>query len=191
MSVAGISSSSLFDFSAQSTQNGPSKVQQFKQEFQQLGQDLQSDNLSAAQTDFANLQKPGQSSSSSSSSQTSSPIQQALNQLSQDLQSGNLSGAQQDYSQIQQDIQNRVAQSQGQGQAQGHHHHHHGGGSTEASAINQAFQQLGQALQSGNLTTAQQAYSTLQQDLPQLGQSSAQQTTASSQPSSTGVSVTV
>jgi outer membrane protein assembly factor BamD (BamD/ComL family) len=186
MSVSGISSS-LVDY-IPGGQNGPSKIQQFKQEFQQLGQDLQSGNLSAAQADFATLQKPGQTSSNSSSSQTSSPIQQAFNQLSQDLQSGNLSGAQQDYSQIQQDIQNRLAQGQAQGH---HHHHHHGGGSSEASAITQAFQQLGQALQSGNLTTAQQAYSTLQQDLPQFGQSSAQHATASSPSSSTGVSVSV
>jgi hypothetical protein len=53
---------------------------------------------------------------------------------------------------------------------------------------------LGQALQSGNLTSAQQAYSTLQQDLPQFGQTSAQtsaqQTQSSSQSSSNGVSVT-
>jgi hypothetical protein len=48
------------------------------------------------------------------------------------------------------------------------------------------FEQLGQALQSGNLSSAQQAYNSLAQDLQQLGQSG--QTSA--QPSSaTTVSV--
>ena len=51
MSVSGISSSNLFD-SNQSVQNN---MQKFRQEFQQLGQDLQSGNLSAAQSDFATL----------------------------------------------------------------------------------------------------------------------------------------
>ena len=45
MSVAGILSSGLFNYAAQSVNNN---VQQFRQEFQQLGQDLQSGNLSAA-----------------------------------------------------------------------------------------------------------------------------------------------
>jgi len=62
--------------------------------------------------------------------------------------------------------------------AQPHHHHHGGGG--EASAISQEMQQLGQALQSGNLTSAQQAYSTLQQDFQQAGQGNGQQSQSSS-----------
>ena len=60
MSVAGILSSSLFNYSIQSAQ---SKLQQSRQVFQQLGQDLQSGNLPAAQTDFAALQPSGSSSS--------------------------------------------------------------------------------------------------------------------------------
>ena len=64
MPVAGISSSNLFDFTSQSVQN---RKQQFQQELQQLGQDLQSGNLSAAQTDFATIQQSGQQISSISS----------------------------------------------------------------------------------------------------------------------------
>ena len=41
MSVSGISSSNLFDSINQTTQNN---MQQFRKEFQQLGQDLQSGN---------------------------------------------------------------------------------------------------------------------------------------------------
>jgi predicted nuclease of predicted toxin-antitoxin system len=177
MSVSGISSSSLFDYSTQNIQN---KMQQFRQEFQQLGQDLQSGNLSAAQADFATLQQFGPQTNSTSSSQSNNPIAQEFNQLSQDLQSGNISAAQQDYATIQQDFQNQAAQGH-------HHHHHHGGG---ASVISQLLGQLGQALQSGNLSSAQQAYTALQQDFQQFTQSNgpAQASTQSS-PSSISVNV--
>ena len=196
MSVSGISSSSFYDYN-QTVQN---QQQQFRQEFQQLGQDLQSGNLSAAQSDFATLtgsqtsatsSSSTSSTSSTSSSQSNSPIAQAFNQLSQDLQSGNLSAAQQDYANIQQDFQSQATQ--------GHHHHHHhhssgdsgdsGNSSSSTSgtdSISQLLNQLGQDLQSGNLTTAQQTYSTLQQDFQQFTQNSAW---VSSAQSSTGVSV--
>ena len=85
MSVSGISSS-LYN-----TENVQSGIQQFQQTFRQLGQDLQSGNLSAAQSDFAALQKLQPPGNASSSSQSNSPIAQAFSQLSQDLQSGNLS----------------------------------------------------------------------------------------------------
>jgi hypothetical protein len=49
-----------------------------------------------------------------------------------------------------------------------HHHHHHGGDSQGASAVQQGFNSLGQALQSGNLRNAQTAFASLQQDLQQL-----------------------
>lgn len=162
MSVAGISSS-LLNYTPQSVQNN---FQQFQKEFQQLGQDLQSGNLSAAQSDFATLQKDEPQSSSSSASQNS-PIAQAFSQLSKDLQSGNLSAAQQDYSSLQQDFQNQATQA--------HRHHHHGGGGESGnSSVSQLLSQLGQDLQSGNLTSAQQAYSTLAQDFQQSSSGGAQ-----------------
>jgi outer membrane protein assembly factor BamD (BamD/ComL family) len=37
--------------------------------------------------------------------------------------------------------------------------------------VSQLFEQLGQALQSGNLSTAQQVFSSLQQEFQQLSQS--------------------
>src|SRR5579864_3876779 len=180
MSVSGISSSNLFDSSNQTIQNN---MQQFQKEFQQLGQDLQSGNLSAAQSDFVTLQQLGPQNSSTSAAQSNSPIAQAFNQLAQDLKSGNISGAQQDFAQIQQAFQNQASQ------AQGHHHHHHGGGGG-GNAISQLFDQLGQALQSGNFSSAQTAYNSLVQEFQQLGQGAGQ---AVAQPasaaSSTGVSV--
>ncbi len=119
MSVSGISSSTLYD-----TQSVQSTAQQLRQEFQQLGQDLQSSNLSAAQSDFATLQNLS-AQNSPSTSQTSNPITQAFSQLAKDLQSGNLSGAQQDFATIQQDFKNQSTQGQ-TGATQGHHHHHQG-----------------------------------------------------------------
>jgi outer membrane protein assembly factor BamD (BamD/ComL family) len=188
MSVSGISSSSLF-----STQDVQNNVQQAQQEFRQLGQDLQSGNLAAAQSDFSTLQslQAGSTSSTSSStfSSTSSstqsnyPIAQAFTQLGEDLQSGNLSAAQQDYSTIQQDFQNQASQNQA-GPTGSHHHHHHGGGS---NAINQLFDQLGTELQAGDLATAQQTYSSLAQ---QLGQSSTSSSTDLPSPPTLNFSIT-
>ena len=157
MSIAGILSSSFSNYNIQNVQ---SRMQQFEQEFQQLGQDLQSGNVSGAQSDFATLQQSAPQ--ASSSSQSASPIAQAFNQLATDLEAGNTTAAQQDYSTIQQDFQNQGAQMHH------HHHHHHGGGGSQSNAIEQMFQQLGRDLQSGQLSAPQQAYGALQQDLQQF-----------------------
>lgn len=157
MSVSGISAQNLAVYQAQQaqqTQQARSGRTQLQQEFQQLGQDLQSGNLSGAQADFSTLQQiaPGGSTAATTSSNS---ISQEFTQLGQDLKSGNLSAAQQDYSKVQQDYQS----------AHGTHHYHHHGGGGSSDQVNQLFQQLGQELQSGSLSTAQQSYSTLQQDL--------------------------
>ena len=169
MSIAGILSSSLFNSNSQAI----SPQQQFQKEFQQLGQDLKSGNLSAAQSDFATLQQNSTSSSATTSASNSSAIAQAFSQLGKDLQSGNLSAAQQDFSNIQQDTQSQSTQ------AHGHHHHHHGGGggggssSSSQSTLAQEFAQLGQDLQAGNVSAAQQAYSAVQQSFAAFGANSA------------------
>jgi hypothetical protein len=155
MSVSGISSSSLFDLL--NSVSGPSQQQQLQQEFQQLGKDLTAGDLSAAQSDFATLQKDAPA-ATSTAAQSNSPIAQAFQQLSQDLQSGNLSGAQQDFSTIQQDVQAHGG---------GHHHHSESASGSQQNPITELFTELGQALQSGNLSVAQQAYTSLQQDFQQ------------------------
>jgi outer membrane protein assembly factor BamD (BamD/ComL family) len=139
------------------TSSMSSQLQQFQQEFKQLGTDLTSGNISAAQSDFVTLQNDLQqtSSTSASTSQSSSPIAQAFSQLSQALQSGNLSAAQQSYSTIQQDFQSQALQM--------HHSHHHNSGGGQQSQASQLFEQLGQDLQSGNLSNAQSDFSSLQQ----------------------------
>ena len=171
MSIAGILSSTLFNSNSQAIS---SSQQQFRQEFQQLGQALQSGNLSAAQADFATLQQNSPSATATASAASNSPIAQAFSQLGKDLQSGNLSAAQQDFSNIQQGTQSQGAPSHG------HHRHHHGGGagSGQQSNIAQEFAQLGRDLQAGNVSAAQQAYSAVQQSFASFGANSASTTAA-------------
>jgi hypothetical protein len=164
------------------TKDVANKMQQMQSEFQQLGQDLQSGNLSAAQSDFTTLTQldPNLSSTSTTSatastaaataSQTTNPIQQAFAQLAQDLQSGNLSAAQKDFSTLQQTMQSAMA-------VHGHHHHHQSESSQDSSQqnpIEQMFSQLGQDLQSGNLSAAQTDFTSLQQQFQQISQNGLQ-----------------
>jgi outer membrane protein assembly factor BamD (BamD/ComL family) len=180
MSVLGIAGSSLFQYLSGLSQSNNSSQSNFRQEFQQLGQDLQAVNLSAAQSAFQALQPQGTTPQTPATSQTSNnPIANAFTQLGQDLSSGNLSAAQQDYSTIQQDAQ-QISQS-------AHHFHHHHAASSQNSSsqnsISQLFAQLGQDLQSGSLSTAQAAYTSLQQAFQQLGAPAVATSPVSSTPS--------
>jgi outer membrane protein assembly factor BamD (BamD/ComL family) len=202
MSIIGILASNLFAAgtaqNTQSSQNAPSKFQQIKAGFQQLGQDLQSGNLTQAQSDFATLSQnfPGASQSTAASTNaaataSNNPLLQAFAQLGQDLQSGNLQAAQQDFTNLQQDLQQNSSQQVG-----GHHHHHHHAESSQSSSssqqnnpIVQAFSALAQDLQAGNLSGAQSAFATLQNDLQQIGgflAAGSNGTSSTAVPSSTG-----
>src|SRR5271163_1084704 len=192
MSISGIANTALSSLltATQSAQSGQGK-------FQQLGQDLQAGNLTQAQQYYATLSQnfPNAQSATTaapSSANRSNPIAQAFAALSRDLQNGNISGAQQDYATIQQDFQQ---QQQGAGQV--HHHHHHGGGGDgqQGSQVSSALNSLATALQAGNLSNAQTAFATLQQDLEQLTEGSVTGSTSgssssSSQSSGSGLSVT-
>jgi hypothetical protein len=197
MSISGIASSILSGFTG--SHHVQTKFEQIRDEFKQLGQDLQAGNLSQAQQDFTalsqNLPSVSQSSASQVASQvssatgatgsatSSSALLQEFNQLGQALQSGNLQAAQQDYTAIQQTAQQNAGTVQSNAQQVGGHHHlhHHHvesseGTSSSASsstqqtnAIDQAFSQLAQTLQSGNIQGAQQAFTALQADLQQIG----------------------
>jgi len=177
MSVTGVSTTNVANYSTESVQN---ERQQIQQDFEQLGEDLQSGNLTAAQADFATLQKLLPQNSSATGN---NPVAQAFSQLSQDLQSGNLSAAQQAYASIQQDFQSQGARGEWH-----HHHHHQGDGG--AGNLSQLLSQLGQALQSGNLSQAQQVFASLQQDFEQWGQGQQQSQPTQSQSSSTSSSGT-
>ena len=199
MSVSGISSSNFY--APSSSTSAQNNSQQIRQDFQEIGQDLQSGNLSQAKSAFSALTQllPSQfqptssaSGSTQSGSKSSNPIQQALSQLGSDLQSGNLSAAQSDYGTVQQDMQS----AQNAHAGHGHHHHMHGGGQSENGQSSQdspasLFNELGQALQSGNLTSAQQTYATLQQEFSQYPGASSSTGTVNSTPTSGSLNVSV
>ena len=138
MSVTGITSIN----SAQLT-NFQSNFQKVQSEFKQLGQDLQSGNLTQAQADFITLsqsltsppnfvgpnavtQSPNAQSASSAhhSSHHRVHLHQALSQLGQALQAGNLSVAQRAFATMEQ-IWQRFAGGASSGT-----------GSTQASPVN-------------------------------------------------------
>jgi len=120
------------------------QYQQVRNQFKQLGQDLQAGNLNKAQSDFVTL-----SQAAASQLGGSSPITQALNNIGKALGSGDLSGAQQAFSLV----------AKVGARAVSHHSHVPPMG----SKLSQGLDQLGQALQSGNLSAAQQAFAAVQQ----------------------------
>jgi phage-related tail fiber protein len=165
MSISGILSSSYNQ--NQLTGSGSN----YQQQIQQLSQDLTSGNLSAAQSDFATLQaaftQPSTSSPFSSASSTSNTTAQAFNQLATDLQSGNLPAAQKDIATVQHDLQT----SNSRFSTNHLRHSNPVGGSGDSSSQNSPLQNLNQSstsVTSGNFTSAQQVYSTLQQQLQQF-----------------------
>jgi hypothetical protein len=207
MSIVGILASSALSLLTPSAQN-PTKT--LKQDFQQLGQDLKSGNLSAAQSDFTALQQNVTASASAvpspqAAASPSTAISQDFAKLSTDLQSGNLTGAQADYNSIPQAFQTQAAQSQA---ATGHHHHHAASSEASDSTANststsptsattssttsnptaQSVADLGQALQSSNSSAARQAYSSLQQDFQQLAPASTSSGSSPAVNGSTGIS---
>jgi hypothetical protein len=181
MSVTGVASSILSILSGSQRQQSPTQL--IQSEFQQLGLDLQSGNLGQAKSDFNTLAKnlPSVSQNSgipindSAAATNSNPVAQAFAQLGQDLQSGNLSAGQQDFTTIREDSTQQLNVSP----VQIHHLHHHRVESSEGSSspsssqqtnpILQDFSKLAQSLQAGNLQSAQQAFSTMQTDLQQIG----------------------
>jgi hypothetical protein len=149
MSVAGIASAGLSQLASLQR-----NYQQVRGEFKQLGQDLQAGNLTQAQTDFVTL-----SQSAASQFSGNSPVAKALNSLGQALQSNNLTGAQQAFASLPSHIVGPCAVP---------HSVHAGSSSAQQSAFSQALSQMGQALQTGNLTAAQQAFSAMQQSWQQM-----------------------
>jgi soluble cytochrome b562 len=129
--------------------NIQSNYQQVRNQFKQLGQDLQSGSLTKAQTDFVSL-----SQSFASQLSGTNPVAKTLSQIGQALQSGDLSAAQQAFATI-----GKVAAC-----AVPHHSHV----PPMSTQLKTSLDQLGQALQSGNVSTAQQAFAAVQQVWQQM-----------------------
>jgi hypothetical protein len=179
MSISAIPSSIFSPYQPTSTATSVQK------EFQQLGQALESGNLSSAQSEFASLQQsfsqsiPSATSPSTSATFTptgASPLAQSFTQLGSDLKNGNLAAAQKDYSGIQQEFRSHG----GPIQNRWHNHpriHFGGNGSDPTVGIDQPanptslsedLNQIVPSITSGNPGVAQQAYATLQQELQQF-----------------------
>ena len=176
-----------------------STVKQAGQDFEQLFQAMQAGNLAGAQQAYSALQQlQGNTGTASDASQTtaaastasatSSPLASAVGDwsaLGQALQSGDMSSAQTDFSKLQSDLT-----------AAAKEHHHHHGGIAKAQAVYSAMQSsnganaatqgtgnavssdidgLKKALQSGNVSSAQDLLARLEQDLKASGQSWNQQ----------------
>lgn len=157
MSISAVSNPIIYSPVTQPAQQP--QMSGFRNELQQLSQDLQSGNLTAAQQDYATLSQSGPL----ANSQSTNPLVQDLQAVGTALQGGNLTAAQQAFTTFQNAVQQQGAQVHGHG-----HHHHHGGGSAN-NEVAQAFNTLEQAVQSGNQSSAQSALAALQQDLQQFG----------------------
>ena len=170
MSISSISASTNTYQAYQTSRQ--SKSAQFQQDFQDLTSALQSSDLTGAQKAITDLQQLMPD--SSASNQTPNAFPTDLNAVGQALQSGNVSDAQVDFAKLQQDVQS----------AQGHHHHHHrqdnvsastqstagiqtdnGQGGSSQNPLSTDLNAVAQALQSGNLSDAQDAFAKLQQDM--------------------------
>jgi hypothetical protein len=166
MSVSGISSS---------TSGYQNPFQQIRDDFTTLQTDLSSNNLSGAQQAYEALTQDLQAINQSQGGQQAggnSQLSSDLAAVGKALQSNDLTDAQSAFTKLTQDLQSAQQTHAGQ-QTYGHHHHHHGGSSQTARATNTTltndFTTLSNALQSGNLTTAQSAFTALMQDLGNSG----------------------
>ncbi|MGP0071704.1 MAG: hypothetical protein ACLPWF_07190 [Bryobacteraceae bacterium] len=188
MSISALSSNLIADLSQQYQQNPFQKIQQ---DFKQLASDLQSGDMSGAQSAYASIEQLLPANQSSSSSPTgsngSSTIQNDFAALGQALQSGDLSQAQSAFSQLQSDFkaasQSAQALPQREDQYVGSSAQQ---GLSVAQQVQQDYAQLASSLQAGDLSGAQSAFASLQQALQSQGASSTQSSTQSSTNSSSG-----
>jgi len=154
MSISSIASSSVY----QSSFTNP--FQTVKKDFKNINSALQSGDLSAAQTAFSAFQTD--SSAINGNNNSSNPMSQDIQGLGSALKSGSLTDAQQAFSKIQSDMKGHGKFARQQMELQSSL----SSGSDTGNTIKQDFNNLSTALSSGNLTDAQKAFATLQQDAP-------------------------
>lgn len=171
MSVSSITSSSAAVGLKQT--DWRSTVKQGRQDFSQLLGALQSGDVSGAQQAYAAMQQllPGFQEATQASSGTANTVGTDFSALGAALNSGSLAGAQDAVAKLQQDAQ-----------AYRQEHHKFGdlaharevynsmqqdsaAGTTAAGSLKDDLAALGQALQAGSMSSAQDAFAKLQQDL--------------------------
>lgn len=166
MSISGIASDPTVNQNYAS-----SPFQQVRKDFAALKSSLNSGDLSGAQNAFATLTQDLQSVTQAQTGQqtgTNSTIDNDLSVIGAALQKGDITGAQNAFQTLQKDMQ-QMRQAQGGQQARGaqHHRHHHHGGSAQNSTSNPFtdLSAIGSALQSNDLSGAQNVFATLMKDL--------------------------
>jgi len=148
--------------------------QQIRSDFKSLQSDLQSGNVANAQADFATLLKDAPQFNNQLQSGAATTQSSALSALSASLQSGDIGGAQTALASLGQTSGGAQSALNSMGQTHRHHHHHHHGAASSSTtaggdqAVQSDFQALSSALQSGNITSAQQALAQLQKDDPRF-----------------------
>ncbi len=135
------------------------------QDYTQLASDLQSGNLTGAQSAYSNLQQLVQAASTSSTSSTTpTTVQTDFATLGQDLQAGNLTQSQSAFSQLQSDL-DAATQPPPSTQATTPTAPTTTPTESPVQQVQQDYLQLASALQSGSLTGAQSAFTALEQAL--------------------------
>lgn len=157
MSIAGILASNLFSGAVNSFQGSRSaapKFEQIKEQFQQLGQDLQAGNLAQAQTDYATLSKefPGANQAGTPAAATTAATAAATAATTNAAAAAATTTTAPPTT-----LTTTPTTTTGTTTATG------------TTTVAQQFAQLGQDLQSGNLQGAQQDYTNLQQTAQQNG----------------------
>jgi len=174
MSISGIASDPTVNQNYAS-----SPFQQVRKDFASLKSSLNSGDLGGAQKAFATLTQDLQSVTQAQTGQqagTNSTLDDDLSAIGTALQKGDITGAQNAFQTLQKDMQ-QMRQAQGGQKTHGahHHRHHHHGGSAEntTSSPFADLSAIGSALQSNDLSGAQNAFATLQQDLGTTGSQNA------------------
>jgi hypothetical protein len=136
-------------------QFGAAQQPGLRQQMSALFKDIQSGNLTAARSDYSALAQllggPGGASASSS------PFSALLGQIGSALSAGDITAAQSALSQVQTgSVSQAASQAQAVAASTPHHHHHRHGSATQDGVAS-----LIQAIQGGDLDSAQQAYDSL------------------------------
>lgn len=153
-------------------------VEEAIQDYSQLASSLQNGDLTDAQSAYTNLQDLAQTYQGASSGSPNA-VQTDFATLGQDLQSGNLTQSQSDFAQLQSDLQaptQPVSASSDATQAPA---------PSPAQQVQQDYAELSSALGTGNLTSAQSAFTALEQAL-QTQSGSTTSTASSASSSSSG-----
>jgi hypothetical protein len=140
------------------------RLQQFKQNFEQLGQDIQGGNLEAARSDLSAM--AGLLRQQHLPASTDNALVHSLRQLQQDLEAGDVSAAQQDYAKLEKDVNQWAARIR----------HNSFLGGEGPGTVHQLFQQLGKAIESGDLASARQIFGALKHHLEALPEAPAKPT---------------